>query len=82
MTRRHPRARPPSPYATIPRGLSWYQEVAEYRRGTPTIGVMPEEKMMQILWCKDLGEGQFERGSGAPCKRCGCPAWMHWTVKP
>lgn len=47
MSKRHPRARPPSPYATVPRGLSWYQEVAEYRRGTPTIGVMPEEKMMR-----------------------------------
>lgn len=37
---------------------------------------------MQILWCRDGGAGEFAPGSGAPCRKCGAPAWMHWTVKP
>lgn len=71
----------PSPYARIPRDPRWYAQAAEYQKGPPTLGAA-KENTMQILWCKDLGEGVFEKGSGAPCRRCGAPAWMHWTVRP
>lgn len=55
--------------------------VAEYQKGPPTLGAA-KESAMQILWCKDGSAGEFAPGSGAPCRKCGAPAWMHWTVRP
>lgn len=40
----------------------------------------PDKPRRCALFCDDDKPGEFERGKGEPCKRCGRPAWQHRAV--